>query len=337
MNSHSSTSSFKTRKYYILKYVIFFVLLFLLYITACAVVSALGAKYDARNSSQRVTKHQLEDFYSLPENSIDMLVLGSSHAMCSYDPFLIGEKNNLNVYNLGTALQQPDTGYYLFKEALKTQKPKYLLFDIYFKVMQNEKSAEQALTVLKEMKPSANRLGFFLLNLDFKTRADYLSNWFNPFGRIYSILEDIENNNTVTPPGAYRGRGYYVSDNVVTQDALLKENHPFPEEFKEFTPRQLRYVERIVRLARENGVEVVFVTAPIPPTILARIEYYDRIYEVCGALAEKLDVRYADFNIAMKTGHLSLNDTDFADQGHLSRAPADSRILTEVLPDILSD
>lgn len=319
MKPRSSTSNSDTNIKYLKKYLLFFLLLLFICIIAGAVVNSVADKYDARNPTQRITQYQLEDFYALPENSLDMLILGSSHAMCTYDPFLIEHAHGLSVYNLGTALQQPDTGYYLLKEVLKTQKPKYLVFDLYFKVFQNDKSAEQALTVLKEMRTSVNKLEFLLFNLSFGTRAEYFSGWLNPFGRLYTILADVENKNEVPERSEfYKGRGFYVSNAVVAPEALTLEKHPFPKAFEEFTARQVEYLKKITRLAQENNIEVLFVTAPIPPTIQSHIAYYNEITEAVEHLANSLNINYTDFNIDQKTGSLKLSDLNYADQGHLN-------------------
>ncbi|MEG2377658.1 MAG: SGNH/GDSL hydrolase family protein, partial [Clostridia bacterium] len=238
----------------------------------------------------------------------------------TYDPFWIQQNTGLSAYNLGTALQQPDTSFFLLKEVLKTQKPKYILYDIYFKVMQEGFGAEQATTVLKEMKPSKNAWSFYLKNLDFDTKLSYYNTWISPFGRLQSILANSGGRQSEPRTPFYIGRGFYSTTGIVDAALLTDEKHPFSNEYKPFDPRQVEYVKALCALARENGIEVRFVSAPIPPTIYDYISYNDEITRDTKALAESVDVTFRDFNADVKSGALPLVDTDFADQGHLNQA-----------------
>ena len=327
MKPHSSISNsdhtMKKRLSYPKRFLIFGLLVSIVFFCACATVYALEKKTDDLTGTQKITMYQMQDFYSLPEQSVDVMILGSSHAMCTYDPAAIQEHTGLRAFNLGTALQQPDTGYYLLEEIYRFQTPKYLILDVYFKVMQNERSTEQAQTVLLEMKPALPRLALWWSALDLDSQLDYFNNHVNPFGRIHSILsnwgparsalDEPRNQN-------YRGLGFYLTSGVVSDDDLTAEKHPFPISYAPYTDRQIEYLKRTVALAREHGTQVLLVTAPIPPTILGRIDYYPQLHQDTQRLAEELGLSYHDYCMDQLNGALSLTDQDFADQGHLNQA-----------------
>ena len=312
MKSLSSTSNFKLYARRILAFVL---ALAATYGAASITAQALSARYDDRNASQRVTSCQLADFYALPENSLDVLILGSSHAMCTFDPMRIEASLGKSAFNLGTALQQPDTAYYLLREALKTQKPEFLIYDVYFKVLQEPYGSEQAMTVLKEMPASTNALSMFWFTLDADSKVSFYNNWLNPFARIQSIVKNSNRAPEETP--AYRGRGFYCSDNVVAADQLTPETHPFAQDYPGFHARQVDYLRKLITLAQENDITVILTSAPIPPTILSRISYYDKILADTQAIADEFSVPFYDF---ARPGASYLSDRDFADQGHLNRA-----------------
>lgn len=301
---------------YLKRILAFLLSLCCLYGMAAFVAYSLDAHYDTRSGSQKITACQLNDLYALEENSLDLLILGSSHAMCTYDPFAIEKELGLSAFNLGTALQQPDTAYYLLKEVLKTQKPKYLIYDVYFKVMQDTRSAEQATTVLKELKASSNSFSLFWDNLDLESKVSYYNNWLNPFGRIQNILENpaVKDN---APPEAYLGRGFYSPIQTVSASLLLEENHPYPSEYSGFDQRQVEYLQKVIALAEENGIQVLLTSAPVPPTILGRISYYDQILRDSNWLSSMFNVPFIDFSLPACE---FLYDSDFADQGHLNQA-----------------
>lgn len=312
MKPHLSISNFKT---YFRRILTFVLALAVLYILAHVCVSILVQKFDDRNASQKLSMYQINDFYNLKENSLDVLILGSSHAMCTYDPTRISATFQLSTYNLGTALQQPDTSYYLLREVLKTQKPKVLIYDLYFKVLQNERSVDQTTTVLKEMHPSINALQMYMNNLNIDDKTSYYNNWLNPFGRIQSVLQNRTQSKSTERSSYYRGNGFFITDNTVKKEALLPDAHPFSVEYQPFHPRQVEYLKKLVALARENDIKVLFFSAPMPPTIRGRINYYNKLYDDCSAIATELNIPYCDFNLEKS---LLLADTDFADQGHLN-------------------
>ncbi len=312
MKPHLFTSN---SKIYAKRILAFILALIIFYAAAQVTAIAFAKHYDDRNGTQKITSYQISDFYALPENSIDVLILGSSHAMCTYDPAWIKSEFNLKTFNLGTALQQPDTAYYLLKEVLKTQKPKHLIYDVYFKVLENERSKEQATTVLKELKLSANAASLFWNNLCLDDKLEFYNNYLNPFGRLENLMEASEKYDDERNP-AYKGDGFYSTSNVVSEDLLLPENHPFSKEYMGFNPRQVEYLKRLISLAQENNIEVILTIAPLPPTILSRIDYFDEICAEIGAVATEFSVPFVNFT---NSSSEILQDTDFADQGHLNQ------------------
>lgn len=312
MKPHSSTSN---SKIYAKRILAFLLALTALYGAASITASALTERHDDRNRSQKITKYQMQDFYSLPENSLDILILGSSHAMCTYDPMRIEQAFGKSAFNLGTALQQPDTSFFLLREVLKTQKPKYLIYDVYFKVLQDEYGNDQATTVLKEMPPSANSFHLFWQNLDRDGKTSYYNNWLNPFARIQNVMQNSGQEDEPGRTPFYRGRGFYSTTNTVSPDQLTEKAHPFPKEYQGFHPRQVEYLRKLLTLAQENEIQVILVSAPLPPTILSRIDYFDDILSDIQAIADEFSVPFHDF---AKQPAIPLADTDFADQGHLN-------------------
>ncbi|MEG2377641.1 MAG: hypothetical protein RSC43_04710, partial [Clostridia bacterium] len=73
MKPHLSTSSSKV---YLRRFLAFFLVLAAVYALFFGAVRLLLTWMDDRNSSQKISKYQLEDFYALPQNSLDVLILG---------------------------------------------------------------------------------------------------------------------------------------------------------------------------------------------------------------------------------------------------------------------
>lgn len=72
-----------------------------------------------------------DDFKNLPTDSIDVIVLGSSHVQYSFIPSIFYEETGLYSYSLGTAAQPISVSYEMLKETLKTQNPELIILEIY--------------------------------------------------------------------------------------------------------------------------------------------------------------------------------------------------------------
>lgn len=72
-----------------------------------------------------------ESFHSLPEDSLDVVVLGSSHAQYSFMPFFFYQDTGLNSYVLGSQFQPLKVSYEFLKECLKTQNPEVVILEVY--------------------------------------------------------------------------------------------------------------------------------------------------------------------------------------------------------------
>ena len=325
MKQRSSTSSFKTS--YLGRFAVFFLLVAVMLAAAQAAVLALERVTNDRTSTQKISQYQIED---LLESDYDptVLVMGSSHAMCTYDPAVIENLGTqsamtapMRAYNLGTALQQPDTAYHLLREVYKTKSPKVLIYDVYFKVLQPEKSNQQAETVLMELPFSANAVKMWWSCLDTDGRVSFINHRVNPFGRLFSIFSDWSAARAAVDEARnpnYRGKGFYVTEGVVSEELLKAENHPFSSEFQPFSERQISYLKKLAALAESHGTRVIFLSAPMPPTVLGRVEYYPEINARVTDLAAELGVPFYDFAMDQLSGELALEDADFADQGHLN-------------------
>lgn len=85
----------------------------------------LSTKFKTSGASYEKSFHMLE------EDTIDVLVLGSSHAQYSFIPYFFYEDTGLNSYVLGSQFQPLKVSYQMLKEALKTQTPEVLVLEVY--------------------------------------------------------------------------------------------------------------------------------------------------------------------------------------------------------------
>lgn len=74
----------------------------------------------------------MESFYSLEEDVVDVLFLGSSHCYCSVNPAVLWEQYGIASFSLAISGQDLASSYHCMKEALKTQKPKVVCVEMYY-------------------------------------------------------------------------------------------------------------------------------------------------------------------------------------------------------------
>ena len=74
---------------------------------------------------------QTRYLYVQPKNKIDVLFLGSSHVHCNVNTQLLWDEYGMAAYLMTGAEQPLWNSYYNLKEALKTQKPKLVVLDMF--------------------------------------------------------------------------------------------------------------------------------------------------------------------------------------------------------------
>ena len=72
-----------------------------------------------------------DSFHNMPADSVDIVVLGSSHAQYSFIPSLAYQNTGLYSYVLGSACQPLEVSYEMLQEALKTQSPELVVLEMY--------------------------------------------------------------------------------------------------------------------------------------------------------------------------------------------------------------
>lgn len=85
--------------------------------------------YYPNRTLKEQTARILTGIYDEPKGTIDIAFLGTSHMIYGVAPMELYEKHGIKSYNLSTPSQPLHVSYYLFKNLLKEQKPKLLVYD----------------------------------------------------------------------------------------------------------------------------------------------------------------------------------------------------------------
>lgn len=258
---------------------------------------------------------QMRAYYKEPADSIDVLCMGSSHVFANINPTQLYEQYGIMAYDLAGSMQPMWNTYYVFQEALKYQKPKVLVLDVFrltegftyskdSKVVKNTYgmrfSSNKVESIHESLEAPADS-GEILMHLiglpSYKERIWELSS--DDISKLF-IKEDPDN-------------GYRPLYEVEVYD---KPDVSGVIESKPIEPKTKEYFLKILELAKQNGIKVLLINAPYI------INEDDKmIYNTLEGmlLAGELpgDVEYLDFNDLYEELGLDFS-ADFADYDHLN-------------------
>lgn len=326
MQENSFISNFKT----VIKLVVFLVIVIFAFNKA-------GAKYKEaadKNVVNAFTQQRYSEFYNQEPNSIDMVYIGSSHSYCTFDPEIIDSILKISSWQMGTPLQHYDTSYYVLREVLNHQKPKKVVLEIYWDILKDEfemKQANSFFEVLKnqELKdeyinkvfPINERIKYSLFPIRYQ--QDYFAYEANEiqndleekYGVHKKALPEVEGTEY------YRSRGYTYCDIIMPENEYDETNQfkGFDGEDWEFNRTQKKYIEKIIELCKNEGIELYFVTAPVANVSMEYIENYDIVHNTVAEFAKENNIPYIDYNIVNKDENLLTNE-NFRDDAHLNHS-----------------
>jgi len=119
----------------------------------------------------------------------------------------------------------------------------------------------------------------------------------------------------------YSDKGFMYCDyNIpLSQFGAANQFNGFDGDNWEIDRNQKRFLDKIVELCKREGIQLIFVTAPVANVSLEIIQNYDAVHEAISNFAEGHGIPYLDFNI--KVDELFTNE-NFRDDAHLNYSGA---------------
>lgn len=236
-------------------------------------------------------------FYKLPEDTLDVLFLGSSHAINGFDTQKLYNDRGIRSYVLGTSEQNVAISYFLLKEALKTQKPQAVVLETLMvfpfrgdKVLHSSASSSEK--VLNFMKPGPNKYRAIYEVSKYDDELDPVEMTL-PFLRYHERWDDLEEDDLLLfSDFASMGlHGFNVRYGDLPEDEADYESFDEDDPFHEtgISPVITEYLDRIVRICEEHGIKLLFVKTPSNKTDQ---DEYNAMMEY----ADSKGIGYLDFN-----------------------------------------
>ena len=251
----------------------------------------------------------MENYYALPEDTVDVLMLGSSHIGMNVDPYILWQKRGIASYVCWAGMQPTWNTYYYLRECLKTQRPKVVVMDTYLAANDLEYSDyETMVKTLAGMRFSKDKLEAIRVSASPEYQADVMLG-FPTYHYRYSDLSESDfqyyfwqkDPSLQTVPS---------SDGLVEPISILDTSTVTGS--AELAGKCGDYFMRIIDCCEEQGIPLVFVTAPYDLT-----EIEQQRYNTIAEIAAERGIPFLNFNEFY--ADLGIDpQTDFRDPGHMN-------------------
>lgn len=252
----------------------------------------------------------MQDFYEYPENSIDVILLGSSHLGSNIDPTQLYSEYGIAAYNLWGSAQPTWNTYYYLKEALKYQKPKVVVLETYVVAQDNETTGYG--TLIKStsgMKLSEDKYADIQSSIDNfdDIGMDVFLGWPTYHTR-YGELEALDFNRYLW--------NFQLGDKKVSSwshIACEANDVSGVTDLEPLVAKHEKYFRAIIDLCKENDIQLMLFTAPY---IVSEKEQMR--FNTIASIAKEEGLFYENYNLTYDNFGLDYT-TDFADAlGHMN-------------------
>ena len=255
---------------------------------------------------------QIETFHSLPENSLEVIIYGSSHAYRGINPMELYEKYGIGAYNYGYHWQHITTTKLFLQDSLMTQKPRIAIIEC-LRSSDPLKDVKMQPEIYYSRYIKNERAKINYLRQCFGNSIEEYVSFYVPLYAFHDNWNTLAVRSFVKmkkDSNAISYMGFAPSDKV---DTSVEISDYYSFEQLPLSDLALEELDSIMELCRKNNIEVIFYTAP-----------YQGEYNFGDAMeqyAEKNDCVYLDlFKLIDDVG---IDDkTDFCDPGHLNTSGA---------------
>ncbi len=272
---------------------------------------------------------EIEEFYDEPKNSIDVLVVGGSHTMCTISSTGIYDDTGLTAYNLSTWSQPVWVSYHYIIEALKTQSPQLIVLDAFGSFYDRSYFTGVDVDLVSDdfaqlMKPSLNLLQLNLarrrVQVTTKVWEEYL-NITKYHSRITELTTEDWTKMFVDNSTTAKGYGPFF-----TKEDFSGYEYPVTSETRDLYPYAEEYLLKIINLCKEKGIKIALVKVPHIAD-----ENDIMLVNTIHRIAQENNVDFLDF---CSSNVLDLDFAyDWADHGHLNNygAKKATKAITEYI------
>lgn len=250
----------------------------------------------------------VDGFFDEPENTMDVVYLGTSNAFYDINPLIIYDEYGLTGYVLGSGEQRLTCTYYYLQEIFKRQSPKVVVLECLGAYLTGPPGEEQSRKAYDYMPLSREKLVSIKETMG---QEESLVSYIFPLVRYHGRIWDlgIRDFTYLFSDKHYPLKGYAYSDRVaanlphLNMDLVLHEGIQIGQQNQE-------YLLKIRQLCEENEAQLLLVKTP-------NIEWGRYEHEGMLQLASQMKVEFVDYN--MFYSELGITEQEcFLDGAHLN-------------------
>lgn len=251
---------------------------------------------------------KLNEFYSLEENTLDYIAVGSSHMYCTLNPLEVWNESGAAGFVLATQQQPLQASYHYIKEAFKTQSPKYVVLEGY--MICNESTYDPAVLydAIDPLKFSFNKIEMISNLVEYEQRPNYYFNILKYHSRWNTVPANEINRILDQPKDIYKG--FVALDGNYSGYNLIPDyDHTNDIELSEFNTQILN---DIYDLVTENDAELILMFGP----------YDTNSTDLCEKIKAEINwakskgITVLDYCAMLNDIHIDPTN-DYYDAGHL--------------------
>ncbi len=283
------------------------------------------------------------DVHAVVSEPFDDIILGTSHGKMDIDPEVMEEITGRTGHNLCVGGEYGIDAYYLARLVAEKQNPKRIIYEVdpgYF--VSEKEEGNNYLLFYHEFPFSKAKLEYFwnsIAKCNFRT---ILFPWYEyslsyELGKVKETFSqkwnrDYDISHLKSATQEYHESGFIERYPVDTSKLKMEDLKLFDK--KQINTQNLEYLGKLIDFCKENGIEFVAVTTPVPiDTLRAYSDNFNEAWKYFGEYFDERGITYLNFNTQyFKAFSHDLKDyTDY--DGHMNGKAAEeySRVLANIL------
>ena len=254
--------------------------------------------------------YDVDNFYQQPRNSVDMLVLGTSHAYSNINTGTLWDEFGIASCIFAGSEQPMWNTYYYLKEALKYQKPQLIVLEAFGGTLDYEYSEDiRVVQNTYGLKPGRNKIDAIKVSAPKEKWNDFVLEYTRYHSR-YTDLDHEDFGQVMPDKSDTECMGYVVLNNTKICEW---EDYSYITETAELAPKSEQYYRQVIELAQLNDIPICVVVAPYAGLSSTDQMKFNRMAQI----AQEYGVQFANFNDYVERMDVNYG-TDAADYSHLN-------------------
>ena len=202
---------------------------------------------------------KLNEFYSLEENTLDYIGVGSSHMYCAINPLEIWNRSGISGFVLATPEQPLMATYHYIIEAFKTQSPKYVVVEGFMLSKGTEYDSAYLYDTIDPLKFSFNKIKMINNLVEYDQRPEYYFNILKYHTRWRELSLSEVKTTFQTNVDTYKGFVALDGDYRREDNSIPNYDNTAQTELSEFN---LNILNKMNALITQNNSQMVLMIAP---------------------------------------------------------------------------